>query len=486
MRITCKVGGGRPRRLPIALAAMLAGACGEVWDPEAALPGVTCTADSCSFAFPDAVSEEFLLGQGDRCQRRLLARAVCLVGNGEQVVAFGPILDAEHRPLDGQRALALVDVARLEAAHPEPCLPLTGVADSLPSPELQGAATTVDPEGALVAFFGATTTERVIRLTRDGMATRSIAAPSSDADIEPGSSRALRLSDGGVLVMRPANLPRRRAFRLEWVDPGTTWTRTLWPNGAATTPLVEDLLLGSPLRLRAFEAIADGQIIVLGESGVPIRFSRGETLTVSGVGQPRGADPQANRGAALVTLPLWQSDRGYEAGAVLVAGGGRRPAADEIDRDGATFDLYQPALDRWQTATARAPWPLRYAVPVLLPTGVIAFIGGNDDRTEVVYLDTKSAFAVSHGRARLGRPRGVYTSALLLPSGAVLVAGGYHGDPGRDEADRPEAQNPPAPVPDRGRSPTRPHPPATVGRSGWAGRSPFTSSRPSQPHPRWC
>jgi Domain of unknown function (DUF1929) len=428
------------KKLPAYLASMapfLAGGCGDAWNPDAPGQGVTCVGETCFLTQTDAFSAKFFLCDQASCDPalgdpalgdRLLARGALLTGNGDQVVLVGPLVSQRNIKL-GTHFVGVAQVAALEGPKPTTFVPLRGVPGDLADMlalQLQGAASIVAPDGNVVAFLGLGRTERVVRLSDAVL----ISQPMPGLSPGPGAdnARALRLADGGTLVVRQTN------GTLERIEPGEMEAHQLWPNDSQPPYVAADLLQGSPGRLRAFESA--GRIVLLGEMGTPVPFSEtGErVLALEPAGPPRGAD---SRGAAVVPLPRWQADRGYPPGSVLVAGGGPEDAAG-----GAALDVYQPGLNNWMNV-APAPWSLHYSVPVLLPTGVIAFIGGRKDEMRVVYVDAKNHFAITQGSAPMARTCGAGTSALLLPSGAVFVTGGYFtADYKSDENDRaqPEVQ----------------------------------------------
>jgi hypothetical protein len=393
--------------------------------------GVTCLGEHCLSTLTDALSDEYLLldprapgaAIGTTCAPSVVARGAALVGNGDQLALLGRLPRPDHARVGKDEYLvSLVGVAELEAPPASGCLQLTVTADSaeVDAFQLRGSATTVAPDGNLVTFLGFGRTHRVIRLVDRRLQTEPVADPGQDSqlgDDDPSISRALRSSDGGTLVVRPkfVSPTLSRPFGLEWIAPGERGVHRLWPNQSSPSYDVEQLLEGSPTRLRAFES--DGKIVLLGEKGVPVPFSRNGELTLEPAGPSRGG----SRGAAMVSLPWWQSDRGYRPGSILVAGGSPEDAAG-----GARFDVYDPGVNGWQQSVARSPWPLHYAVPVLLPTGEIAFIGGRPEEKRVVYVDAKNGFTVAEGGTPMGHTRGAGTTALLLPSGAVFVTGGYY------------------------------------------------------------
>jgi hypothetical protein len=418
------------RALPMRAAAVslaLAG-CGAAWSPEAPLGDVRCTDGLCLGTVADAVSDELFLGDQADCPHRLLVRGAVLVGDGEQVALFGPLLKPNHTRLGKDQYLfGLADVAALQQRPSDGCLPVAPVpAESADSSALalRGAAATVAPDGSFLAFVGVARTERVLHLRDGRLTSRSMPGPTAAPDgDEVWASRALRLPDGQTLVVRPRTTTAMfdRHLGLEWIDPEDRGSEgqgaAIWPEDGAIAGDVEANLEGMPGRVRAFWG-GDDRVVLLGERGIPVPFShRG------GGAVPERAGPArpGSLGAALVLLPSWLADRGYAAGSALSIGG-------EVlgDGEGARFDVYQPDRNDWRWKVATTPWPLHYPAAVLLPTGEIALVGGRADDRHVLYVDTQRDFALTEGRAELARPCGAGTSTLLLPSGAVVVTAGYY------------------------------------------------------------
>ena len=127
-----------------------------------------------------------------------------------------------------------------------------------------------------------------------------------------------------------------------------------------------------------------------------------------------GASMSVPRAAHTATL--------LPTGEVLIAGG-CTVSGCELDRNGATAELYDPARDRFtKTGSMRAPRVGHSAT--LLRTGSVLVAGGWHEEAQTATAELYDpASGVFSRTGSLAAPRGAFT-ASLLPDGKVLIAGG--------------------------------------------------------------
>lgn len=136
-------------------------------------------------------------------------------------------------------------------------------------------------------------------------------------------------------------------------------------------------------------------------------------------------DPRT--GASTATGSMTQARVGHTAtllpsGLVLVAGGDTEaPVLDSAE-------LYDPAIDRW-TAAARMAHARTGHTATLLPSGHVLVTGGGGEDNSSSATDIAELYDPASGTwtvtDSMSYPRRSHT-ATLLPSGHVLVAGGYN------------------------------------------------------------
>lgn len=446
------------------LAGLTGAGCGSQWSPRAQLADVSCGSGRCF----DVDADDRLVGFGplvDACGHGLIVRQAALMGMGDRIVLSGRMTDltsdGTSPSLDGcveaasEQFVANLDLSAgsgVTLVERDPIAEELGVA---------GHAARVMAEGSYVVFAGdSNRTEKILRQPGDGwQATAVEVAGASATDESPApTAQALPLSDGRTMVVRPPGAQGRR-LRLETLTTSAGLATTLWPlSEEGASPKLEGDLRRDAWSLRAFDCGAAQRLLLFGGNGKPIWFSTTKpgfaaeaSAAVSGVGT-------AWQASSIVPLPHFQAGHGYPSGSLLVVGGTADDAAAE-DVTEARLQVFDPAGNRWLSPAIPLPFPLLHTSPVLLPDGTIALIGGRrpqgsgPDRvdTQVIYLapdllpdpasepglDSPPTFSVTVGRARPSRVRGQGTSALLLPSGAVFIAGGQvvDGDETTENAD---------------------------------------------------
>jgi hypothetical protein len=420
----------RPRWAVVGLAVICSGGCGSLPDPDQPVAG--------PLAADHFHPPRLLVSAGASCRLGLLTRQATLLGDGAQILLHGGTqrLDpAETCSRDEAIGfVATLDVAALEPEGAGP-LPLQRdrVAERLGP--ASGVARTVEPGGEFVGFSGFTNYTEVALHRRGeraaGVSWENVAILGAQPTREPAvkAPRAIRLSDGGVLIVRPPQGDKQR-LRLERVSVAARSAATWWPPGPGDAGPCEAYLVSQPVgHLRALEIPGRGpleppRIWLLGQAGPAALYADGE-LTCDPLWPRKGAGPA-------VRTPAWL-EAGWVTAGEDTTPGGRTPlggpepgsvllAGIHPSGQGATLDLFQPTAG-W-TPVGAIPWRLVGAAAVLLPDGAIAFIGGRGADTSVLYLDPRRGWRVQLGRATMSRPRSGNLAALLLPSGAVFVAGG--------------------------------------------------------------
>lgn len=177
-------------------------------------------------------------------------------------------------------------------------------------------------------------------------------------------------------------------------------------------------------------------MLVLGGYGIAMLFSPETTFDgparerwVLRAPRPGPSGLALGFGAAGALLPLAPRNEGaFNQGAVLVVGG----SIDAGVRGSAS--VYDPYTDAWCPAAGEGLIARFQASTVLLPDGTVLIVSGNDAYPPVRALDapqrTPQILDPSTGALYTGTPwpdrelRAYHNTALLLPDGRVLVAGG--------------------------------------------------------------
>jgi len=264
-----------------------------------------------------------------------------------------------------------------------------------------------------------------------------------------------RLHDGRILITGGYdvvqqifnNSPVPSSFELnistEIYDPANGLRELISPVGA--TPLA----IFNPDYSHVFQLpwVADsGQdIVVLGEDAKPVLMQA--DATVGGnfleIDLPRPGPAKGGNGASTLMLPLRLNSPawGYQAGAIMMAGGGsdsQLSSADILDFGGGGWTR-RIALD-----TDR-----HHPTVTILPDGKLFLVGGHPSSTSPnpqngLLIDPAQNFSVVPS-GQMSTTRGYHTVSLLLPDGRVLITGGRTGGPTdlADEQPTMEIYSPP-------------------------------------------
>jgi len=434
--------------------------CGIQRAPGAHLAEVDCGAGRCFDQ--DARDRVVAFGPlSDSCARSLLTRQATLVGMGEHIVLSGLLggttlegtapAPAECADTPSDEFVAHLHLSVEDAVE---LMERDAIAEQL---GVARNAARVMADGSYVVFAGdSNRTDKILWQPGDGW--RAAAVEAADADTsaleEPSAptAQAISLSDGRTLVVRPPG-PQGRRLRLEGLRTSELSAVTIWPPSQdAAAPKAEGDLLGDVWNLRVFEGGAVERILFFGGGGNPVWFS---TTKPGFVAEAPAGVGTAWQASSIVPLPQFQASHGYPAGSLLIIGGAADDAA-KADLSEARLQLFDPVGNRWLAPSVPLPWPLLHTSPVLLPDGSIALVGGqrvpagglDAADTRVIYLypnvassdppaEARAEFSVRVGHARLSRLRGQGTSAMLLPSGAIFIAGGQlvDGDAATENAD---------------------------------------------------
>jgi hypothetical protein len=424
----------------MALGLGAAAGCGSRRAADRPLDGVECDDAGCVYQVTDRIFGPYPLVPGCVWEMAGVApQQVTLLEDGHRLMVAGEITSPQGRPAaDGS-----VGVLQLQLDAEAAC-PGIRRADA-PDPALvHRAAHTATSGGEFLGFVGdATGSSLLIVHNIDGWSSQTPnldAAPPDGAPVpawSPPNAKVVRLAHQRALVVRTATqrdslVPGDLALRLELFDVGVDPPARLAQAGLAAGQSPEvDALIGPRSQLRAFPvpdpvtANQPGPVVLMGQVGRGVSLQP-DTLALAPLGDPRSAsDPQPNRGAASVLLPLLLESPAYDPGALLFISGSSSPDDPASAEDLRRIDRFDPAAGgRWTPRVGMLPAPRMFAAPVLLPDGMIALIGGDIDDLRTLYVDPRRGFAATAGRARLSRPRGGAVTALLSVDGRVLVAGG--------------------------------------------------------------
>ncbi len=175
------------------------------------------------------------------------------------------------------------------------------------------------------------------------------------------------------------------------------------------------------------------ELLLFGELGQPLYLSFDGPLSWD-TGNPLRplASPEspAFAGASSLMLPLRLNNEewGYNNGSVMAVGGGDMSGPHQ-----GFADIFDPGANAWWDHRIALTTERDHPSTVLLPDATIAVVGGHNDREDqdplmhCEYIDPAAGFSVSQGSSIMSTTRGYHTTALLLPDGRILVAGGRLG-----------------------------------------------------------
>ncbi|HEY0412702.1 MAG TPA: kelch repeat-containing protein [Allosphingosinicella sp.] len=240
-----------------------------------------------------------------------------------------------------------------------------------------------------------------------------------------------RRAEVGTLLARrvqpsAAALPKGRALVVGgWVDGRVVASTEIFDTGRRSSTAGPNL--GAPRNAAVVVALRDGRVLVAGGYDGQRALSSAEIYDPdTGRMRATGAMGEVRSGATATLL---------RDGRVLVAGGGTGERADRVAL--ASAEIYDPATGRFTSVAPLAHRRYKHGA-VALPDGDVLVIGGSDERDYGGKLDTVERYDLRRGRwvaaGRLAQRRFKLADAsVLLPSGKVLVAGGF---------DRPELFDP--------------------------------------------
>jgi hypothetical protein len=231
-----------------------------------------------------------------------------------------------------------------------------------------------------------------------------------------------RVETGRLLLPRvqpaAATLPDGRVLVIGgWVAGRVTRSTEIFDPRRGTSSAGPDLL--APRNAPAVAVLQDGRILVAGGSGGGSAVASAEIYDPRSGRFDRAGDlVEARSGATASTLP---------DGRVLIAGGGTGESAGRMAL--ASTELFDPATGRFSAGRPLAQRRYKHGA-VVLPDGDVLVIGGSDERDYGGKLDQVERFDLAKGRwaaaGRLAEARFKLADAsVLLPSGKVLVAGGF-------------------------------------------------------------
>jgi N-acetylneuraminic acid mutarotase len=245
-------------------------------------------------------------------------------------------------------------------------------------------------------------------------ATGTWAATGSMASTPGAGATATLLPNGTVLVAggccTPAAGPGALASAQIYNPATNAWTAT----GSMSTGryYATATLLGN------------GTVLVVGGDNIVPDMNSGmgsSPLTSAEIYNPATGSWQSAGNTA--TGHVWATASLLPSGQVLVAGGSLSGCCGGVT--GA--DLYTPSAGTWQAA-APMNVPRESAAAVVLANGTVLMTGGYEGVTATPYLASTEIYQPSTNAWTLGPNMNTgraYQTATLLPTGQVLVAGGY-------------------------------------------------------------
>lgn len=212
------------------------------------------------------------------------------------------------------------------------------------------------------------------------------------------SHMVVALPDGRVLVIGGETRPRRSLASAEVFDPATARFAT---TGSMRTPRAYPAAVG----------LSDGRVLVTGGHRARDEVVRSAEIFDPATGKFRIAGnmavPRHKHAAVLL-----------QDGRVLIVGG-----SDERDGRGrlASTEIYDPETGEFsQGPTMHSPRHKIHDAVVVLPSGAVLVAGGSPHPE--VWEPTEARFLQVRGRLE---ERHEFATATLLPTGQVLLVGGY-------------------------------------------------------------
>ncbi|HEX8667170.1 MAG TPA: kelch repeat-containing protein [Allosphingosinicella sp.] len=177
--------------------------------------------------------------------------------------------------------------------------------------------------------------------------------------------------------------------------------------------------MAAPRNAAAVAVLPDGRVLIAGGyDGRRVLASAEIFDPATGELTPTGRLGEARSGATATLL---------RDGRVLIAGGGTGESAGRVAL--ASAEIYDPSTGRFSPTAPLAQRRYKHGA-VALADGNILVVGGSDECDYEGKLDTVERYDVRTGRwisaGHLAQPRFKLADAsVLLPSGKVLVAGGF-------------------------------------------------------------
>jgi Domain of unknown function (DUF1929) len=429
--------------LSFALGALGLWGCVREQSADLPVPGVVCGPNgSCIAEQPDRRSTAFLLapecGRGPALSdgSGICPQRMTLTANGRDVLLSGMRTTLDGAPL-GTFGVVLASFNPTDG-----CPHLEWQA----GPQVVGVSSAAHLPGRNSTFYAfagdAGATEQVVLHAAGGWSTSVLDNPAARQSDMPATSVpnavAARLRGDTVVVVRtavtddPANPDGTLPIQLEWLNltgpsPALDLEVPLLPPKRAYQATIS--LRG---QIRLFPALdaaarAEDRVVLIGDLGEPMSFSRADPSLQPlyaprplADGTPNDGSGTPNLGEATILLPLRKETGSYAPGSVLFIGGGSNDASA---KDLRRMEIFDPTRPAW-TSVGALPRARRFGTAVLLPDGRVLIAGGDKDDLRMLYVDPRHDFAATSGRDVLTRERVRGVGGLVLADGRVVIAGG--------------------------------------------------------------